>query len=43
MNSLRGITNQEFDGFMKNDKSFIDKNSLQYRKIQEELLIKQKI
>jgi hypothetical protein len=28
MHGLRGFTKQDFDGFMKNDKSFIDKNSL---------------
>lgn len=36
MHGLRGFTKQDFDGFMKNDKSFIDKKSLQYKRIEEE-------
>jgi hypothetical protein len=36
-NSLRAKTRLDFESFMANDKSFIDKNSLQYRQLQKDL------
>jgi hypothetical protein len=42
-NSLRAKTRLDFDEFMLHDKSFIDKNSLQYRELQKDLAIKNDI
>lgn len=42
-NSLRGVTKQEFDYYMKNDKSFVDKNSLQYKLIEESIQRREEI
>lgn len=41
--SLRGDTKLDFDFYMKNDKSFVDKNSLQFKMIQEDMMMKQSI
>lgn len=41
--SLKARTKLDLDTFMEKDKTLIDKNSLQYRKMQEELLMKQDI
>jgi len=41
--SLRARTKLDLESFMEKDKTLIDKNSLQYRKMQEELQMKQDI
>ena len=40
---MRGTTKLDFDFFMKNDKSFVDKNSIQRKMIEEEMKVRKEI